>query len=93
MPSGDGPVDGIWKSIALICITILIAGSPGLIYALRTWSVSDEVRVVRDRQDDVRDRLARLEVQVTSLQIAHQTDLEDIRQLQAQLANRPPGAK
>jgi uncharacterized protein YpmS len=76
----------IWKTIALILVTILITGTPGLVYALRTWSLNDEVGLIRERQDDVRDRLARIEAQ--------REDLEsEIEQLHARidyLVNQTP---
>jgi predicted nucleic acid-binding Zn-ribbon protein len=56
------------------------------VYALRTWSLNDEVGLIRERQDDVRDRLARIEAQ--------REDLEsEIEQLHARidyLVNQTP---
>jgi uncharacterized protein YpmS len=76
----------IWKTIALVLVTILITGTPGIVYALRTWSLNDEVGLIRERQDDVRDRLARIEAQ--------REDLEsEIEQLHARidyLVNQTP---
>ena len=62
------PVNGVWKAIALVLVTVLIAGSPGIIYALRTWSVANELKLVRDRQDDVRERLTAVETHLSDLQ-------------------------
>jgi peptidoglycan hydrolase CwlO-like protein len=51
--AADETGGGVWKTIALVLTTILITGTPGIVYALRTWSLND----------DVRDRLTRLEAQ------------------------------
>lgn len=58
----------VWKPIALVLVTILLTGAPGIVYALRTWTVADDLSTVRDRQDNVRDRLASLEAQVNEMQ-------------------------
>jgi hypothetical protein len=75
---GNGGISAIWKTIALVLVTILLTGTPGIIYALRTWTVSEDLKLVRDRQDNVRDRLAALEVEVADLE-------EDILRAQSEL--------
>lgn len=86
---GD-PIAGVWKSLALICCTVLVAGAPGIIYAVRTWGIRDDVTLIRDRQDDVRIRLTVLERQ-------QQDMAEEIKELRAQLAAHlgfgPPGTR
>jgi hypothetical protein len=66
-------------------VTILVAGAPGMIYAIRTWSVSSRVDLIQDRQDDVRDRLARVETKYDALLINFDDQKEEIHRLQAQL--------
>lgn len=73
----------LWKYVATIAVTVMLAGSPGILYALRTWNINTEVKVIRERQDDVRTRLTIVEAQ---LRAEHDlvVDLqEQIRDLQA----------
>lgn len=91
--SSTEPVNGVWKSLALIVVTILIAGSPGMIYALRTWSVSTRVDLIQTRQDDVRDRLTRLEAQHEALVEKFTEQTVDLQRLQAQVDSNPLGPK
>lgn len=68
----------VWKAIALVCITVLVAGAPGIVYAIRTWGIANEVHVIKERQDDVRLRLGILEERNTVLE-------EQVRELHAEL--------
>jgi hypothetical protein len=76
-------VNGVWKSLALVAVTILVAGAPGMIYALRTWSVTNRIDLIGTRQDDVRERLARLEVKYDALLAQQQLQEQQIRDLEA----------
>ena len=70
----------VWKPIALVLVTILLAGSPGIVYSLRTWSLRDETKQIRERQDDVRQRLAVVESQLLTLRIELDSLEERLRQ-------------
>lgn len=56
-------VSAVWKWVAAILATILLAGAPGMVYALKSPSQAD-VKLIRDRQDDVRIRLSVVEAQL-----------------------------
>jgi hypothetical protein len=71
---------GVWKWVAAILVTILLTGSPSVLYALRTWGLRDDVHEIRERQDDVRLRLTAVEVQA-------QLMLAEIDRLREELAN------
>jgi uncharacterized protein YpmS len=74
----NGNQETIWKTISLVLVTILVTGTPGIVYALRTWSVNDEVHLIRDRQDNVRDRLTTSEQEIRGLHL-------DVDRLQRQI--------
>jgi hypothetical protein len=65
----------MWRYAAVVAVTILLAGAPGIVYALHTWGLGSDVEQIRDRQDDVRTRLTALEVQVR----ANQDLLRDVQ--------------
>jgi hypothetical protein len=85
MTSENGPVNGIWKSVALVTVTVLVAGAPGMIYALRTWSVATRIDQIQERQDDVRTRLAILETRVDNMSVEQKAQLEGLVRIQAVL--------
>lgn len=72
----------VWKTVALILVTVLLTGTPGIVYALRTWTLNSRTDLIQTRQDDVRDRLARLEVKYELLLQQVQAQQEEIHQLQ-----------
>lgn len=77
--NGGSQVNGVWKWLAAICLTVLISGAPGILYALRTWNTQSQVEIIRERQDDVRTRLAVLEAQ-------HRTLVDEIIELRLEIA-------
>lgn len=56
-----------WKWISALLATILLAGSPGIVYALRSPS-PDQVNVIQERQQNVLQRLAVAENEIVALQ-------------------------
>lgn len=64
----NGGVASLWKWVAALLATILLTGAPSIVYALRTWDLKAEVKLLRERQDDVRGRLNTLEAENRSLQ-------------------------
>ena len=70
---------GLWKWVAAMLSAILLAGAPGMVYALKTPS-SEEVKIIRERQDDVRIRLAIVEAQLKENAVLIQQLREEIRE-------------
>lgn len=68
MNGNGGNGNTVWKPVALVLVTILLTGAPGIVYSLRTWSLRDDTAQIRERQDDVRQRLAVVEAKVEALQ-------------------------
>jgi hypothetical protein len=81
----EGDISVVWKTVALVLVTVLLTGTPGIIYALRTWSVAEDVTLIRDRQDNVRDRLATLEAHMLNLESDVARVQQDIDELAARL--------
>jgi hypothetical protein len=78
-----GEVNGLWKWIAAILAAIMLAGLPGYIQLLRAPSTADFV-LVRERQNDVLQRLAVIEARVAitdSRDDAIDRQLADLREL------------
>ena len=71
--NGNGNGGTPWRWIAAICAAIMLAGAPGIVYALRTWGLNEQVGIIKERQDDVRIRLGILESQNDELR--HQVEL------------------
>lgn len=59
--------NGVWKWIAAICISIMLAGSPSIIQAIKAPS-QDEVDLIRERQVQVLIRLAAIDEQLQTNQ-------------------------
>ena len=68
----------VWKWIAAILVTILIAGAPGIIQAVRS-PTRDEVEFIRERQVQVLIHLGELDQQILALQDL----IRDLRELLA----------
>jgi hypothetical protein len=62
---GDGDV---WKWLAAILASLLIGGLPGYVHFYLNAPSREEVGIIRDRQDNVLQRLGVLEERVTQLQ-------------------------
>ena len=73
--------EGVWKWVAAILAAIMLAGLPGYIQLLRGPSATD-VTVIRDRQQDVLQRLAVLEAEVVELHEDQAEIAEQIQELQ-----------
>ena len=86
--NGTAAARDLWKYIATVCVTIMITGSPGLLYALRTWNLQARVDLIQQRQDDVRERLARLEAEFQADDVTRQQLREEIAAIRAQLGQR-----
>jgi len=67
---------GVWKWIAAILVTILIAGAPAIIQAVRS-PTRGEVDYIRERQVQVLIHLGELDQQVLALQDL----IRDLREL------------
>lgn len=65
--NGNGRTTEVWKWISALLVTVLLAGSPGIIYALRSPS-PEKVEQINDRQQLVLQRLAAIEVRLTVLE-------------------------
>jgi uncharacterized protein YpmS len=65
---GIAPVNGYWKWVAAILISIMLAGSPAIILAIRA-PTAEEVNIIRERQNQVLQRLAVLEERVETNQV------------------------
>lgn len=75
--------------MSAVLAALLLAGSPGLVYAVRTWALVTKVDTLQDKQEDIRVRLSILETQNSQL-------VEQVQELRAELADqnravRPPG--
>jgi uncharacterized protein YpmS len=65
---GMSQVNGYWKWVAAILISIMLAGSPAIILAIQA-PTSEEVNIIRERQNQVLQRLAVLEERVETNQV------------------------
>lgn len=70
--------NGVWKWIAALLATVLIAGTPAIIQTLRAPSSSD-VQQIRDRQLEVLVRLATIEAQLDELERRLEAHEQDTR--------------
>ena len=73
----DGANGGVWKWIAAILVTVLIAGAPAIVQAVRS-PTREDVDEVRERQVESLIHLAELDEKVFALQ-------EVLRDLKEQL--------
>lgn len=68
--------DGVWKWIAAIFAALLVGGAPGYIRFYLDTPTEVEVGVIRERQDNVLQRLAVLE----SLHAELKAEIERLRE-------------
>ena len=78
----DGANGGVWKWIAAILVTVLIAGAPAIVQAVRS-PTRDDVDVIRDRQVQVLIHLGELDQQVLALQNLVSDLKDDLERLAA----------
>jgi hypothetical protein len=82
-----GEVTGLWKWIAAILAAILLAGLPGYIQLLRAPSTADFV-LVRERQNDVLQRLAVIEQRLSDMDDRDASTDAQVRELQELIRSR-----
>ncbi len=64
----------VWRWIAALLAAIMLAGSPGIVFALRA-PTPEQVEIIRDRQQLILQHLATIDAQLTGLN----RDIEDLR--------------
>lgn len=77
--SGAVHPNGIWKWIAAILVAIILAGSPGIVQAIKAPSKED-VNLIRDRQQEILVRLGVIDERIKESE-------EQLRLLQTELTN------
>jgi hypothetical protein len=60
---GGGAANGVWKWIAALLAAVMLAGAPGFVHAIQSPTQA-EVDLIRERQQQVLQRLAVIEVQI-----------------------------
>lgn len=80
--------NGVWKWVAALLATILLAGLPGYVRLYVTSPTKGEVSLIRDRQDSVLQRLAAIEQRLNNGDTENMRLREEIKELARLLSQR-----
>lgn len=79
--NGTGNGNGIWKWVAVVAVSSLLAGAPGYLNLMFASPTKNEVEFIRERQNTVLQRLATIEERLNNSQAFYGELREEVREL------------